>query len=826
MTDTTCHPHRTTASEERGGFLAARGRTVAAVLLATALCLPRAEARAEQPDVAIIDRIHAAIMAEADSDKIERALLALLMEQVSTLPSDRGYPSGLGLDQPEFEEHLEDAVAKLMDGVGRDRNKQLELLRSLGTVGAAEAIVADYLGFDGPGRYLPERDEEPTKPSLASQVNVGPPSSMLALAPDRWKLGGERGGPGAGNGVLDAGEWVKLTMALDNTSNTPLFSSSAYLRTDSACAWVDGTEEHVLAEMNPETGKATVSAWVYLSSGCAHGTSIPLRLDVYDTHRAPSTPQTLRASLKLTNLDAPSISDSLLDTDTPGSSDGSEKVPIEPYQRFELASDLTVRGPRPEQVRMAYHPEPLSKALFDGTYRNVPLMFAGGTSTSGYRFQAGDDLDLVTAGTNGFERALGEHPIAAARAADGRSFALFAVDTQIWIPSPEPISNAAPAAAPTPKPLQAADLIRLVQPFIHLEPRPATKVSGDATEATDGYEVLFDKQGFGEAYEGLVWPATPEGPTTSPDPVPYTVRSYVAVPIRFESAEPSCQIALPMDRQGFSFDDEIKLVGQVLNSPSASGTGLEVRWISDLEGLVARTKIKTQGATNGVTALEAGTHTLTMSATHDGVEICEDEVVIAVRRPQRVAEPEPVEPIDEYEPTRFRLDLGLASASGAINDHEDPDIIFADTKATLIRVGARLTVGTKLRSTWLVHIAPPTSAPFASAYDDNTLFQTVLGGGVAYGLGSGEFVQLEPRLTAGLTLSTLVLADDPNDSTVVRPFVAPGATFIIKPTRGFGLHASLDMEVSTPWEPFDFGYRYEMISGVGLRPGGGVSLSW
>jgi hypothetical protein len=456
----------------------------------------------------------------------------------------------------------------------------------------------------------------------------------------------------------------------------------------------------------------------------------------------------------------------------------------------------------------------------------VPMVAAGGSSGAGYRFLAGDDLDLVTAGPNGFERALGQHPIAAARAADGESFALFAVDALIWLPSPEGTDVATEATTTSPQPLATADLIRLVQPFIHLAPRPTTTVSSEATEATDGYEVLFDRMAFGAAYESLVWPPTTNSTPIKPDSVPYIVRSYVAVPILFESAVPSCQIALPREHQGYEFNDDIKLVGQVLNAPSATGEGMEVRWISDKEGLVARTSIKAQGATNGITALEAGTHTLTMSATHHGVEICEDEVIVAVRVPRAVAEPEPVEPIDEPDPTRFRLDMGVAAAGGTVSDSDDPDIVFADDKATLLRVGGRMTIGTDLRSTWVLLVAPPTGAPFDAAYDDNRLFQTVLGGGVAYGIGDGELVQLEPRLTAGITISTLTLENDTNDSTVLRPFVAPGATFIMKPTRALGIHVSMDLEVSTPWEPFNLGYSYEMMTGVGLRPAAGLSFSW
>lgn len=796
--------------------------TTAALLLGVGLVAQ--PAHAAQPDVEAISKVHGAIDAGANSDQLERVLVALVMEQVRTLPGERGYPSSLGLEGEELRDKLVQGVAKLVDGVGRDPRKQAKLLRSLSTRGAAEAIIADHLGFDPPGAYLPELQTKPDKPSLASQVTSGASTSLLALAPERWKIISEVGGPGAGNGMLDAGEWVKLRIALDHVGTRPLFSSSAYVRVEGGCGWADAGQEHLLTEMDPGSGQATVETWLYLSAHCANGSAVPVYLDVFDTHQAPTTPHTLRATLELTNLGAPAMSNVMLDTDTPGSSDGSERRPIAPNQRFEISGDLAVRGPEPTGVLQAYQPEPLADSLFDVSYRKVPMVAAGGNAASGYRFLAGDDLDLVTAGPNGFERALGQHPEASERARDGQTYTFFAVDTQVWLSSPEQSSPAAATAAPEPKPLSTADMVKLIHPFIHLAPRPAATVSSNAAEATDGYEVLFNKDAFGEAYERLVWPEPADTKTTTPDAVPYVVRTYVAVPVLYESAEPSCQIALPRDRQGYEFDDEVKLVGQVLNAPAAGG--LEVRWISDMEGLVAKTAIKAQGATNGETVLEAGTHTLTMSATQQGVDICEDQVVIAVRGPRAAPEPEPVEPLDDWEPTRVRLDLGVASASGSADSFEDPEVGFSGDTASLLRVGARLTIGSTLRSTWMVQVAPPSGRSFDWDHDEDKLFQAVLGGGVAYGIMPNEFVVLEPRLTGGITVSTLILANDSNDSTVLRPFLSPGASLILMPVRSFGVHLSMDVEVSGPWKPFDFEPGYEMVSGSGLRPGVGVSFAW
>ena len=812
----------TTTEHRPSAWNKGRRRAIVPLLvLAFAVSYP---VSAGQPDVEAVGRVHAAIQKAPDSARIEEALVALITEQARLAETNRGYPSGLGLQSPAFQRRLEEGVAKLVDEARGSPQQLDKLLRHLGTQGAVEAIVADYLGFDPPGAYLPESDGKLAKPSLASQITAGSHSPLLELAEARSSVKDEVGGPGAGNGTLDAGEWVKLQLGLDNVGERPLFSSSAYLRVDGGNGWVDSSEEHVLAEMDPMTGRSSITAWVYLSQSCKNGTRIPLVVDVYDTHQAPTTPERLHIDLHLTNVDAPKLTSVVLDTDVPGSSDGSNRLPIEPGQHFEVATDLTVMGARPERVRMAYVPEPLAKDLFDISYRGVPMVAVSGPSSTEHHFVAGDDLDLLAIGEPAFGRALAGHSAAAMRAGNGRTYSLFAVDVELLLPSSDQPEHTPATVPPPPQPLPTAQLVSLVQRHVHLAPRPAATTSATATEATDGYEILFDRTAFGKAYEHLVWPdqAAASDPEV-PDPVPYRVRTYLTVPVSFSTPRASCQIALPMDRQGFELGESIRVVGQVLNPPGSTGAGMEVRWTSDTDGLVARTAFSAQGATSGTAVLSAGTHHLVMSALNQGEEICHDEVTVAVRRRSAptVAEPEPV--LDEPIGPRFRLDAGAAMVIAQVSDNDEPAVVFEGDRANLMRLGARITIGRSLRSTWMFQVAPPSGASFAVIEDK--LSQVLLGAGVAYGVPLGQTATVEPRLTAGLMFRTLSLEDEPEATTVTHGFIAPGVSFILMSEAGVGLHLSADYELASPWTPWG-NLDYVMMKGSGLRPGLGISAAW
>ena len=105
------------------------------------------------------------------------------------------------------------------------------------------------------------------------------------------------GGAGQGNGVLDAGEWVNLGLAIYNDSNRPFFSSSAWMVSGHECAWVPNAYEIEVQEGPAQVTQSTnageakepttepLHSWVYLSDTCEDMTVVPLQVEVLDTHR-------------------------------------------------------------------------------------------------------------------------------------------------------------------------------------------------------------------------------------------------------------------------------------------------------------------------------------------------------------------------------------------------------------------------------------------------------------------------------------------------------------------------------------------------------------
>ena len=59
----------------------------------------------------------------------------------------------------------------------------------------------------------------------------------------------EHGGPGTGNGIIDAGEWVQVNFKVQNNGKTPFFSSSGWLSEDHLCAWAPSSGEIEFPEL-------------------------------------------------------------------------------------------------------------------------------------------------------------------------------------------------------------------------------------------------------------------------------------------------------------------------------------------------------------------------------------------------------------------------------------------------------------------------------------------------------------------------------------------------------------------------------------------------
>jgi hypothetical protein len=182
------------------------------------------------------------------------------------------------------------------------------LLRLTSSTNEAHRYLARWLDFKKPGSYL-SKTKRGSPPRVSAQITTSSSDGRLKFVDDGVKLGAEMGGAGEGNGVLDAGEWVQLQVGVYNNDARPFFSSSAWVQSGDACAWVRPAAEIVMAELPAKDEEADeddhpsqgLESWVYLSNSCADGARVPLNVQIKDTHRASAKPIVLSLTLKVAN---------------------------------------------------------------------------------------------------------------------------------------------------------------------------------------------------------------------------------------------------------------------------------------------------------------------------------------------------------------------------------------------------------------------------------------------------------------------------------------------------------------------------------------------
>jgi hypothetical protein len=337
----------------------------------------------------------------------------------------------------------------------RDRREAwYDLLRVSSTDGNAHALLAAWMDFEAPASYL-SKTKRGDPPRISSQLTVSSSDGRLQIHTPNVTLGGELGGAGQGNGVIDAGEWINLGLAIYNDSNLPFFSSSAWIVSGHACAWVPKAYEIELQEMparevqldalGREKAPPTeaLSTWIYLSETCADKAIVPLQIKVLDTHRAASTPVVMAVNLRVRNRGQAEVVDYLVDSDQPGWSDNAPLPEVDTGRVFELSHGIATSPVELMSARAAWAVRKDLGAIFKSQKPAAEPLLSSGPG----RFMAGDDLDLIT-------HDLREYDIAVQAVADDLKWdslddaqTWYATDTEILYQTPDP-----PIEAPPPPP--------------------------------------------------------------------------------------------------------------------------------------------------------------------------------------------------------------------------------------------------------------------------------------------------------------------------------------------------------------------------------------
>jgi hypothetical protein len=448
-----------------------------------------------------------------------------------------------------FEERLKPSIKAVTDkkrlGTRDGRRAFAAHVRDFTSDNFAHKLVSDWLQLPSYKRGL--KASATTNTPLMGQVRVSYGDGGIRFDEAGSRVMLDIGGSGSGNGVIDAGEWVRLRTVVTNSSSRPYVSSSAWFSPMSSCVWVDSSLEYLLGEMEEEGATAKLDAWAYFSQECGGQRAVGIQITVKDTHRNAKAGEQLRVEVDVRPRSGLTLVDGKLDSDVPGFSDGKPFVEVAPKRRIEYSTGAVSSDPTAMSMSMDYQPATVSGALFkEVEYTKSPLFKEGRG-----RFSFRDDLDFRTHKKKQMETAVR----ALQRNDDVRWFVdeqaipnllWVAVDTQVYFTAPggdqvrtvttEVIEPAGPLVLD-------ADLKRRIEQALILVPRPAVPKVKGAVRATEGYEVGID-------WDKIDVP--PVSRTIQQDApaaalLRYDYRSYLSLPVMKVEA-PKCDL----DKDGWS----------------------------------------------------------------------------------------------------------------------------------------------------------------------------------------------------------------------------------------------------------------------------------
>lgn len=437
-------------------------------------------------------------------------------------------------DMKRIDGAVEEFIKRLISGVENARDgkireaKIVHLLSVLTSTRWFENFLAKWLGFIRVGKLrevaiLPKEKVEKVVAEPENQSDHAlldwqgvDWSARGAFRPlrQRSKVIKDVGGPGSNNGRIDSGEWVKLSIALENKERRRMFSASAWLESKSPCVWVDGSTEYELKETSGERGLAVVEPWIFVSSQCTNSDDLSFGLTIKDSHLPDAGAVTISFTARRPSA---SLAQIMFDTDKPGFSDGSNVTGMKllPGMSFELATDLRVKGIDANSAYAYYAFQPAAKELVrTADYALSPLQRA-----EGGLFVASDDVDIRINSGSRFSSAASSlaRPSRVAQAAtDGQQIVWVAIEfaaytqqklnTLVSRREVRMIEVKAPAPAPEPEiadTVPVSSLPALIRQFLVLKPLPARPASPNGVAAANGYEVVLDEKALRKALAGL-----------------------------------------------------------------------------------------------------------------------------------------------------------------------------------------------------------------------------------------------------------------------------------------------------------------------------------
>jgi hypothetical protein len=517
--------------------------SVAALLCLLGTSVSLAAAPSDISGISKLSKVYTRGIQDPSKAWVEDAASAGLkhrLKRLKSLAKTHGYSDLLLLDPDDLEKKLVARVRQQAKTVRdtdslRKRGKLVHELLVLSTEDSGlEAVLADYLGFPAVGKLV-EVELPRAQINFSKYAKVSSETERLKLIKDSTTLGAERGGSGVGNGIPDAGEWIKVSMAVKNVSDKPYFSSSAWVSTSSECAWAPKAQEFEFPELPPGGDDVgALSVWVYLSRTCPDGESVSLRVNVKDTHRTRGEGHILSVEIPVQNRLRHRAGSLRFDRDIPGYSDGSQAKITDAGQSFELSHDMRYTSSRFRKAHMGWDIDSDGDALIEEqSFRSEAPMLRGGGDSD--RLLPGDDLDILTVDRRKFDQKIEELATSKRWATASDAHIIFATDVLLAYsdPQPPPKVKAKPKTESSCtdgedndddgdidcadsecakkkvckvlKPADVSAVMSLVKKTTRIEAQRTASIGGDAIDAVnDHYELSFDSDRFAKHYKCLV----------------------------------------------------------------------------------------------------------------------------------------------------------------------------------------------------------------------------------------------------------------------------------------------------------------------------------
>ena len=316
-------------------------------------------------------------------ETLTKKVINELKRKSTQLTKETGFPKAFITN--DFWMGLEVELSQNIRAVRRTKNTKsvADFYSSFTTYQFLEERLNAYNGLEGFSKILTDKHKEFQSPPLYTQSTRLATGNSIQVNVNKSKINSEKGRTGSQNGVVNPGEWLSISVSLDNTSRRRWFSSSLSLNTTSKCLWVFPNKKWRLPELPPKSS-TSVELDVYIAESCSSNPSFSLSISdsVYGTQDLE------RITIKSKSISKARLVQVEMDRDMLGSSDGKKTSIIENKSRIEIRTKFQ-SFPNTLSIMGEFSIPTLAKGIFKSSVLSDRSLY----SKDGF-WRSTDDWDL------------------------------------------------------------------------------------------------------------------------------------------------------------------------------------------------------------------------------------------------------------------------------------------------------------------------------------------------------------------------------------------------------------------------------------------------